>query len=185
MRFFDGGTKKKSNKNDAIMGKQIAEDDASLKVFMQAWNMLDTFEGRLPHLSCFSPFPLSLFGANMLMSAEHLAVHIELDEAEAQRQQMAKEVPPVEAAPQQPFDPSTQLVDLSFNSPSFPFDSPAMGANRHLLPPDLVPPSYARRYSRRCNPQFTFHQFFPSPHARGKNKTTGQLSKHFLQAEHT
>jgi hypothetical protein len=49
IRLFDTTRKKygkQDDKNNALMGRQIAEDDESLKVFMQAWNMLDTFEGR-------------------------------------------------------------------------------------------------------------------------------------------
>lgn len=49
------------------LDRQIVHDDASLKVFMQAWNMLDTFE-------------------------EHLAVQVELAQEE-EKQQMAKEKP--------------------------------------------------------------------------------------------
>ncbi len=38
--------KKPEHKEDSVMDKQIAEDDESLKVFLQAWNTIDTFEGK-------------------------------------------------------------------------------------------------------------------------------------------
>lgn len=49
MRRLDGaslmGGGGANNANNAIIERHLAEDDDTLKVFMQAWNMLDTFEG--------------------------------------------------------------------------------------------------------------------------------------------
>lgn len=107
MRRIDGASLPKDDANNIILDKQIA-DEESLKVFMQAWNMLDTFE-------------------------EHLAVQVELAEVEENNLQLAKEKPPQ--------DPSSQLIDVSFEPPTSPKPKEVPLDLVLLLSPDVKLPN--------------------------------------------
>lgn len=82
---------KQDKKNVAIMSKEIADDDESLKVFLAVWNQLDTLE-------------------------EHLAVQEELAQA-AEEKQLAKEDPTKPLTPRGETKPSTPRGETKPTTP--------------------------------------------------------------------